>query len=114
MSPRGWRFRVEDMLEAIANARSCAEGMTFEQFAADTKTVHAAAYEIGVIGEAVGRIPADVLRSHLEVPWSTMQAMRNVVVHEYFRVDKSILWQTIHHDLPPLVPVLQVLLREAE
>jgi uncharacterized protein with HEPN domain len=113
VSPRDWRYRAEDILEAIANARSYVAGMTFERFAADTKTVRAAAYEIGVIGEAVGHLPAEVRESHPEVPWRKMQAMRNVVVHEYFRVDTRILWQTIQDDLPPLVPLLQALLEDA-
>jgi uncharacterized protein with HEPN domain len=112
VSPRDWRYRVEDMLEAVANAQAYVKGMAFEQFATDRKTVRAAAYEIGVIGEAVGHIPAEVRQRHPEVPWSKMQAMRNIVVHEYFRVDTSILWQTIQHDLPPLVPLLQAVIED--
>jgi uncharacterized protein with HEPN domain len=113
VSPRDWRYRVEDILEAIANAQSYVEGMTSEDFTADTKTTRAAAYEIGVVGEAVGHIPAEVRQRHPEVPWGKMQAMRNIVVHEYFRVDIGILWQTIQQDLPPLVPLLQAVLEDA-
>ena len=32
-----------------------------------------------------------------------MRGVRNVVVHEYFGVDDRILWDTVVHDLPPLV-----------
>jgi uncharacterized protein with HEPN domain len=113
VSPRDWRYRVEDILEAIANAQAYVTGTTFEQFTADTKTVRAAAYEIGVIGEAVGHIPEEVRQRHPEVPWRKMQAMRNIVVHEYFRVDTSILWQTVQQDLPPLVPLLHAVVEDA-
>jgi len=34
----------------------------------------------------------------------------NVIVHEYFRLNVAILWQTITQNLPPLVPLLEELL----
>ena len=112
MSPREWQYRVEDLLEAIENAQAYVEGMAFEHFAADRKTIRAAAYELAVIGEAVRNLPDEVRNRHPEVPWSKMQAFRNVVVHEYFRVDIGVLWQTITHDLPPLAPLLREMLGE--
>ncbi len=39
-----------------------------------------------------------------------MRDMRNVVIHEYFGINKQILWDTIQTDLPPLVALLQALL----
>lgn len=111
-SDRRVRERVEDILEAIASVQTYVAGMTLEQFRADRKTVRAAAYEIGVIGEAVGRLPVDLRAGRPALPWAKMQGMRNVVVHEYFRVDPEILWHTITEDLPPLIPLLQQMLRE--
>ena len=110
MSPRDWRLRLEDILEAIRNTQAYVRGMAFPDFAADLKTIRAAAYEIGIIGEAASRIPAEVRSRYPEVPWDKMQGIRNVVVHEYFRLDAAILWQTITHNLPPLVPLLEDLL----
>jgi len=85
--------------------------MTFEGFASDVKTVHAAAYEIGIIGEAARHIPDEVRKRYSHVPWEKMQAIRNVVVHEYFRIDVGILWQTLTENLSPLVPVLEEILK---
>jgi uncharacterized protein with HEPN domain len=84
--------------------------MTFADFAADLKTVRAAAYEIGIIGEAASRIPADVRTRYPDVPWDKMQGVPNVIVHEYVRLDANILWQTVTQNLPPLVPLLEDLL----
>ncbi len=39
-----------------------------------------------------------------------MQAMRNFVFHEYFRIDLDVLWQTVNQNLPPLVPLLRSML----
>ncbi len=114
MSTRDWRVRLEDILEAIGNLQTYIQGMAFEEFAADIKTVRASAYEVGIIGEATRHIPDEVRTRYPQVPWDKMQAIRNVVVHEYFRVDVAILWQTITQNLPPLVPVLQEILRREQ
>ena len=112
MCPRDWRVRLEDILEAISNLQTYISGMTFEEFASDRKTMSAAAYEIGIIGEAARHISDEDRKRYPQVPWAKMQAMRNVVVHEYFRIDAAILWQTITQNLPPLVPVLQEILEK--
>ena len=114
MSPRGWQYRVEDILDAIADAQAYVEGLTLEQFAADRKTVRAAAYELGVIGEATRHIPAEIRELHPRLPWGKMQAIRNIVVHEYFRVDIGILWETLKRDLPPLVLMLREVLESEQ
>lgn len=33
--------------------------------------------------------------------------MRNLVVHEYFGVSDRIVWDTVKHDLPPLLELLK-------
>jgi len=43
-----------------------------------------------------------------------MRDMRNVVIHEYFLINKQILWDTIQTDLPPLVTPIQALLNRSE
>ncbi|MGY2709359.1 HepT-like ribonuclease domain-containing protein [Thermostichus sp. MS-CIW-28] len=52
-----------------------------------------------LIGEAVRGIPPEVEASHPEIPWDEMRGMRNIVIHEYFQVSLSIIWQTIQEDL---------------
>jgi len=114
MSPRDWRLRLEDILDAIRNTQGYVRGMTYPDFAADLKTIRAAAYEIGIIGEAANRVPAEVRSRHPELPWDKMQAVRNVIVHEYFRLDVAILWQTVTQNLPPLIPLLEELLSRSD
>ena len=43
-----------------------------------------------------------------------MQVIRNVIVHEYFRIDEEILWKTCQEDLRPLIPLLEEILNHAE
>lgn len=114
MYPEGWKERLEDILEAINNLQFYVKGMTYQQFSRDKKTVRASTYEIMVIGEAARFIPDEIREKYPTVPWDKMRSIRNVVVHEYFQVDKAILWQTITQNLPPLVPVLQEILRKEQ
>ena len=110
MFPRVPTSLLEDILEAIGNVQSYVQHMTFDEFASDMKTVKAAAFEIAVIGEAATHVPEELKARFPDIPWSKMVSMRNVIIHEYFRVDVQILWQTIVGNLPPLIPKLEEIL----
>lgn len=110
MSPRDWRVRIDDILEAIRTIRGYTEGMTYDSFSADLKTVHAVVHNFTVIGEAATAVPEDIRARHPELPWDKMRTMRNVLVHVYFGIRRDIVWETVQSDLPPLVPLLERLL----
>jgi uncharacterized protein with HEPN domain len=107
---RDWQNRVRDVLTAIVEIREFTNGITFEQFQADRKTISAVLYNLAMIGEAVRIIPPDLEASHPEIPWNDMRGMRNIVIHEYFQVNLSIIWQTIQEDLVSLEFSLRQLL----
>lgn len=111
MPRREWRLRVGDVLEAIERVLRYTDGMTFDDFKADERTVDAVLRNFTVIGEAAGHIPADIEDRHPDVPWVEMRGIRNVVVHEYFGVSMSILWETVVRDLPPIVDPLRAMLK---
>jgi len=48
-----------------------------------------------IIGEAARNIPADIKSKFPQIPWADMVGMRNILVHGYFGVDYSIVWNTI-------------------
>ncbi len=114
MSTRGWQARVEDILEAINDVQQFTSDLSLEEFTQDTKTIYAVSFAIGVIGEASRAIPAEIKSQRLDIPWEKMQSMRNVILHEYFRVDLSILWDTATANLPSLVQPLQQMLIHAD
>jgi uncharacterized protein with HEPN domain len=111
-SSRKWKFRVRHILEAISGARTYVAGMTLEDFRGDSKTVDAALTKLIVIGEAAALVPPGVQHRHDEVPWRKLKGLRNVIVHQYDRVDAGIVWNVLHGDLPPLVPLLEGVLRD--
>jgi len=113
VSPRPWYVRIDDILDAMTNIRTFIDGLTEDTFVSDKKSIRAVAYEIAVIGEAVRHLPAEVKERYTTVPWPRLQAMRNVVIHEYFRIDVDLLWHTVVENLLPLEETLRAI-RDAE
>ena len=110
MSPRDWRDRIRDILDAIAEIGQFTRGMDYETFKEDDKAVRAVEMNFIIIGEAANQIPEEVEEKYTGIPWNLMRAMRNRIVHVYFKVDEKLMWDTIQNDLPPLVPELKKLL----
>ena len=110
MSPRDWRDRVRDILDAIAEIQKFTDGMNFEAFKSDDKSIRAVEMNFIIIGEAASQIPEEVEEKYSAIPWHLMRAMRNRIVHAYFEVDEKLMWDTVKNDLPPLIPELEKLL----
>ena len=69
-------------------------------------------HHIQIIGEAVRRLSQDLRTRHPEVPWVQVAAMRNVLVHDYFRIDLDEVWQTVERDVPALKNHVQAILNQ--
>ena len=83
--------------------------MSFDAFLDDPRTIRAVAFEFTTMGEAARAIPEEIWEQHPEVPWGKMQGIRNVLVHEYFRLDEEILWNASQNDISPLIAALEKL-----
>lgn len=96
--------RLADMREALENIKGDMGDLTKEQFLADGKTQRAVIESIIVIGEAANHImqlDPDMEHSHPEAwkHFKDVYGMRIILTHEYFRVDASVVWDTIQNDL---------------
>ena len=114
MPHRGWQLRIAYIIEAIETILNYSAGMTFEQFASDLKTIDAVVLNFIIIGEAASHLSEDFIELHSDIPWREMRDMRNMAVHEYFRVDKMIVWETLRNNLPPLLPLLKHLINATD
>jgi uncharacterized protein with HEPN domain len=106
--------RIRDILICIHNILAFTQGMTLEAFEENPMAVRAVAFEFVTMGEAARAIPAVVQQECPEIPWDKMQVIRNVIVHEYFRIDEEILWKTCQDDLQPLIPLLEAILNRED
>ena len=85
-----------------------------EGLLAFSRTSDAILRNLAIIGEAARLVPNNITSRHHQIPLNDMRAMRNVVAHEYDRVSLRTYWDTIHSDLPPLVPLLLQLLEQEQ
>jgi len=107
-----WQVRIEHILEAIGKIERYTAGLTEATFAEQSMTVDAVIRNFQVIGEAVRHLPDEIQARYPAVPWSLMQGMRHILVHDYFAVKLDIVWRTIQQSLPPLLEPLRNILKE--
>ena len=107
MPSRSWKFRIDDIIEAIDKIERYTRGIDFDKWQQDEKTVDAVIRNIEVIGEASTHLPIEIQEQYKDIPWNMMKGIRNVVAHEYFGIDLEIVWKTVKEDLPVLKELLR-------
>ncbi len=55
----------------------------------------AAALRVQTIGEYMRSLSESFRESHPELPWRQAIAMRNIIAHEYGKIDYVILWEAV-------------------
>jgi len=107
---RDYRDYLQDIVTAVKEVTEWTDGLSFQQFTQDRKTVNAVIRSLEVIGEAAKRIPDDLRAKAPDIPWKYMSGMRDKLIHEYFGVDLSIVWTVVKDELPPLLPEIENLI----
>jgi uncharacterized protein with HEPN domain len=65
-----------------------------------------------VIGEAVKNLAPETRESAPEIPWPDIAGLRDLIAHEYFRIDIHRVLQIVERDLPPLELAIDRLLED--
>jgi len=102
MSKREPVLLLQDISESIDKIKLYTEGMTFDQFENDNKTIDAVIRNFEIIGEAANRIPDEIKDKYNEVNWHKIRGFRNRIVHDYMGVDLGIIWEIIQNYLGDL------------
>ncbi len=103
---RDARDRLEDILHAIEEVERRVE----EQLP-DAALHDALCFQLLVIGEAVKHLDPDDRAAGSGVPWQRIAGLRDIIVHEYFRIELSRILDIVARDIPPLRAAIEGLLR---
>jgi uncharacterized protein with HEPN domain len=108
---RNDRERLLDIQEAIESVRKYASRGK-DAFKKDELVQTWILHHLQILGEAASRISDDFQEQHPDVPWYKIIGMRNILVHDYFRIDINAVWSVVENDIPVLEQQVKQLLQE--
>jgi len=88
-------LRLRDILKSIMAIQKYVKAIDFSSFLQNEMMQSACIRHLEIIGEASSKISKELKNDFSEIPWKQIVALRNMVVHEYFRVDVAEIWTTI-------------------
>lgn len=107
LSPREYIHHILDEVDYIL---SQIKGMDFEAFISNPTMKRAFVRSLEIIGEASKKIPDDVRAVQPDIEWRKVTGMRDRLIHDYFGVDYTIVWDVATTKLQDLRSKMQTLL----
>ena len=102
-----------DMLDAARAVVDFTESLTLEQFLAASRdrqiTRLAVERELEILGEAARRVSSRFRAEHAEIPWKETVGLRNVIRHEYDKVNYTEIYRIVRERVPELITLLEPL-----
>ncbi|HAJ99972.1 MAG TPA: hypothetical protein DCM62_08100 [Bacteroidales bacterium] len=92
MPKRDPKLLIEDILESGSKILDYTNGLTYDEFVKDSKTIDAVIRNFEIIGEAANRLPEEFKDNNKQIDWLKIRGFRNRIVHNYFGIDYLIVW----------------------
>lgn len=108
---RNDRERIQDIQEAINKIEKYAiRGR--EEFLANELIQSWILLQLQIIGEAARSMNSNTHEQYPEISWRDIIDFRNLLVHEYFRVDLELIWQLVEKELPIFKQQINLILQQ--
>ena len=107
---RSYRAFVADALRNLELALEFAGDEGFAAFEKDHRSQYAAIRALEIVGESVKRVPDEVKERYPDIPWRSMEGMRDRLIHGYDIVNLGLVYKTCHETAPVVAAALNVLL----
>ncbi len=106
-------FYAEHILDAIKKIKNyCADCEHEDDFLNDEKTQDAVVKNLEIIGEAASKISTELRKKHEEVKWRKIIDTRNLLIHGYFGVSYTAVWNIVEIHIPVLEKQIKKILKE--
>ncbi|MBE9169157.1 DUF86 domain-containing protein [Pleurocapsales cyanobacterium LEGE 06147] len=102
-----------DMVNAAKRVIKFTEGLDKSALATNEEKQSAILYQVVVIGEATKRLSLEFRTQHPEIPWKDIAGMRDILAHQYDRINLNTLWDVVQTDIPELLALLEPLLPDS-
>jgi len=93
---------IDHILDCIRKIKEFSSGLTLEDFKNNELVQDAIIRNIEIIGEASKKMSKDTKQTYHKIPWKEIAGMRDKLIHDYLGVDVTVVWKTIHQDIPEL------------
>jgi len=94
--------RAEHIIEAIDRISAFLKGVDENKFLNDEVLMYACYANVIIVGEAATKMSKETKKKVNKVEWQLIAGFRNIIVHEYFRINWRLIWDVISTDLPTL------------
>ena len=92
-------FHIKDEMDFMVEHT---QGITKEEFLKNETLKRAFARCLEIIGEAVKNLSNEIVLNNKEIEWRNMAGMRDKLIHGYFSVDYSLVWDVAVSKIPEL------------
>lgn len=99
-----------DMYQACQKIKQFTQDFTWEDYCKNELVQSAVERQFEILGEAARRISAEFQESHPRIPWKDLIGQRNIIAHQYEKVNQKRLWLTTQKSLPKLAEDLKQLI----
>lgn len=94
---------LEHIYAAIESIEKYLKTVTgYIDFVDNDMLIDALIRKLEIIGEATNNLSDKFKRDNPEISFADIIAMRNFLIHEYFGVNKKVVWESCTKDIPKL------------
>jgi len=96
------KARLYHILDAIQSIEEYVKDLSFEEFSSSSEKTYATVKQLEIVGEAANRISKETQDLDSSINWPNIVGLRNILVHEYYIIDHSIIWDIVEGELNDL------------